>query len=39
MIVIGQGACRFGDYWRFGLPFLGLFSLVAVFLVRAVWSF
>jgi di/tricarboxylate transporter len=39
MIVMGPGGYRFGDYWRFGLPFLGLFFVVAVFLVPVVWSF
>jgi len=39
MIVMGPGGYRFGDYWRFGLPFLGLFFLVAVFLIPVVWSF
>ena len=39
LIVMGPGGYRFGDYWRFGLPFLGLFFLVAVFLVPVVWSF
>jgi di/tricarboxylate transporter len=39
MIVMGPGGYRFGDYWRFGLPFLGLFFIVAVFLVPLIWSF
>jgi di/tricarboxylate transporter len=39
MIVMGPGGYRFGDYWRFGLPFLVLFFLVAVFLVPIIWSF
>jgi di/tricarboxylate transporter len=39
MIVMGPGGYRFGDYWRFGLPFLLLFFVVAVLLVPAVWSF
>jgi di/tricarboxylate transporter len=39
MIVMGPGGYRFGDYWRFGLPFVGLFFLVAVFLVPVIWSF
>jgi di/tricarboxylate transporter len=37
MIVMGPGGYRFGDYWRFGLPLLGVFFLVAVLLVPAVW--
>jgi di/tricarboxylate transporter len=39
LIVMGPGGYRFGDYWRFGLPFVGLFFLVAVFLVPVIWSF
>jgi di/tricarboxylate transporter len=39
MIVMGPGGYPFGDYWRFGAPFLGLFFLVAVFLVPVLWSF
>lgn len=30
---------RFGDYWRLGLPILGLFFIVAVLLVPLIWSF
>jgi len=37
LIVMGPAGYRFGDYWRFGLPFVGLFFLVAVFLVPVVW--
>ena len=39
LIVMGPGGYRFGDYWRFGLPFLGLFFVVAVLLVPLIWSF
>jgi di/tricarboxylate transporter len=39
MIVMGPGGYRFGDYWPFGLPFLGLFFVVAVLLVPVIWSF
>ncbi|MDO8212029.1 SLC13 family permease [Conexibacter sp. CPCC 206217] len=39
MMVLEPGGYRFGDYWRFGLPFLGLFFVVAVFLVPQIWSF
>jgi di/tricarboxylate transporter len=38
MIVMGPAGYRFGDYWRFGLPFVVLFFLVAVFLVPVVWA-
>jgi di/tricarboxylate transporter len=30
---------RFGDYWRFGLPMLAWFFVVAVVLVPAIWRF
>lgn len=39
MIVMGPGGYRFGDYWRFGLPFMTLFLVVAVFLVPLIWRF
>jgi hypothetical protein len=39
VIVMGPGGYRFGDYWRFGLPFVGLFFLVAVFLVPVIRPF
>jgi di/tricarboxylate transporter len=39
LIVMGPGGYRFGDYWRFGLPFVALFFVVAVFLVPVIWSF
>jgi di/tricarboxylate transporter len=32
-------ARHFGDYWRFGPPFLALFFVVAVFLTPVVWPF
>jgi hypothetical protein len=32
-------AYRFGDYWRFGLPLLALFFVVAVLRVPVVWRF
>ena len=37
--VMGPGAYRFGDYWKLGLPLLGLFGSVAVLLVTVLWSF
>ncbi|UUY03900.1 SLC13 family permease [Svornostia abyssi] len=39
LMVMGPAGYRFGDYWRFGLPLVGLFFVVAVFLVPLVWSF
>ncbi len=35
----GPGGYRFGDYWKLGLPLVGLFGLVAVLLVPVFWSF
>jgi di/tricarboxylate transporter len=39
MMVAGPAGYRFGDYWRLGLAMLGLFFMVGVFLVPAIWSF
>lgn len=39
MLVMGPGGYRFGDYWRLGLPLVGLFGVVAILLVPAIWSF
>lgn len=39
LMVAGPAGYRFGDYWKLGLPLLGLFVLVATFLVPVYWSF
>ena len=39
LMVMEPGGYRFGDYWRLGLPLLGLFGVVAVFLVPVIWAF
>lgn len=39
LMVMGPAGYEFGDYWRFGLPLLGLFFVVAVFLVPVLWAF
>ena len=39
MMVMGPGGYRFGDYWKLGLPLLGLSFVVAVFLVPVIWPF
>jgi len=39
LMVMEPAGYRFGDYWRFGLPFLVLFFVVAVLLVPQIWSF
>jgi di/tricarboxylate transporter len=37
LMVMEPGGYRFGDYWKFGLPMLLWFLLVAVFLVPVFW--
>lgn len=39
MMVMGPAGYRFGDYWKLGLPLLGLFFVVAVGLVPVIWRF
>jgi di/tricarboxylate transporter len=39
MIVLEPGGYRFGDYWKLGLPLLGLSFAVAVGLVPVFWPF
>ncbi len=39
MMVMGPGGYRFGDYWKLGLPMIGLCFALAVGLVPLVWSF
>lgn len=39
MMVMGPGGYRFGDYWKLGLPLIGLFFVVSVGLVPVIWSF
>ena len=39
LMVQEPGGYRFGDYWRLGLPMLGLFFVIAVFYVPLIWSF
>jgi di/tricarboxylate transporter len=39
MMVMGPAGYRFGDYWRLGLPLVGLFGVVAILLVPVIWSF
>jgi di/tricarboxylate transporter len=34
---MGPGGCRFGDYWRLGLPLSILVSSVDVRLIAALW--
>jgi di/tricarboxylate transporter len=37
LMVMGPGGYRFGDYWKFGLPCLLWFFVVAVFFVPLYW--
>ena len=39
MMVMGPAGYRFADYWKLGLPLVGLFFVVAVGLVPLVWQF
>jgi len=39
LMVMEPGGYRFGDYWKFGLPMLIWFFVVAVFLVPLIWRF
>jgi di/tricarboxylate transporter len=39
LMVLEPGGYRFGDYWKFGLPLLLLYFLVAVTIVPLVWRF
>jgi di/tricarboxylate transporter len=39
MMIMGPAGYKFGDYWKLGLPLLGLSFVVAVFLVPLIWPF
>lgn len=39
LMVMEPGGYRFGDYWKLGLPLMGLFGVAAVLLVPVFWSF
>ena len=39
LMVMEPAGYRFTDYWKFGLPMMIWFFLVAVFLVPLIWSF
>jgi di/tricarboxylate transporter len=36
-LLLGSGGCRFGDYWRLGLPLEIIVVLVAVPVIVLVW--
>jgi di/tricarboxylate transporter len=39
LMVMEPGGYRFGDYWKFGLPFMLWFFVIAVGLTPLVWPF
>lgn len=39
LMVMGPSGLRFGDYWKFGLPYVLLSIAVGVFYVPLIWSF
>jgi di/tricarboxylate transporter len=39
MMVMGPAGYRFSDFWRLGLPMVGLFFVAAVGLIPLVWHF
>lgn len=39
MMVMQPGGYRFGDYWRLGLPLMGVYLAVGVLYVPLVWPF
>ncbi len=39
LMIMGPGGLRFGDYWKFGLPFVLLYLVVGVFYVPLIWHF
>jgi len=39
MMVMEPAGYRFSDYWKLGVPLMGLFFVVAVFLVPLIWRF
>ncbi|MGC0365774.1 di/tricarboxylate transporter [Rhodococcus sp. 27YEA15] len=39
MMVMNPAGYRFGDYWKLGLPMIGLFFVVAVGVVPLIWKF
>lgn len=39
LMIMGPAGYRFGDYWRFALPFVALYAVVAILWVPVVWRF
>lgn len=38
-MVMGPGGYQFGDYWKLGLPLIGVFLFVAIVVVPLIWPF
>ncbi len=39
LMVMEPGGYRFGDYWKFGLPMMAWFFVIAIFVVPLIWPF
>lgn len=39
LMVMGPGGYRFADYWKFGLPIMAWWLVVAVVIVPLYWRF
>jgi len=39
MMVMGPAGYRFGDYWRFGLPLLATWLVIALVVIPLAWPF
>jgi len=39
LMVMSPAGYQFGDYWKFGLPVMGVYALVSIFLVPVIWPF
>jgi di/tricarboxylate transporter len=39
LMVMSPGGYAFGDYWKFGLPMMIWFAIIAIFYVPLIWRF
>jgi di/tricarboxylate transporter len=39
MMIMAPAGYRFGDYWRLGLPIMGVWLLICLVVIPRVWSF
>ena len=39
LMIMEPGGYRFGDYWKYGLPLMGLYFIVAILWVPLIWRF